>query len=423
MKKVTRLSLVLALIFVMAVPLNAMAVQDPAEGYDPEDEMYVKAESEWYWEGRYSDGRIYSEYMANELTGDFDNLVNYAVGGAFTGVLDGTKGEEDEHSNWSKWLKGWGGVEQTERFVEDVDGQADPDALYMFSTILNDTYGVEILGEERAAEVSSDNSLKMLQNLVDAGAKYVMVRGVSEDAADSDPTDFRGMVHKQVVNKMEDYLAEESTPDDVVVVYGEGDQVRENIEEQGPEAFGYKNMGFYLISDFVPEYGYGLAAEDNSDIFPTNEEEDIRDIGRYYSTDSEYYDPEAEGLEPDDFYSYDEYHLTNRTHKHNATFHLNSDLSTEEGTFEQVYNGEISPFAEAMEEGTVPSEYTMLYTFGASGDDAGRGLEVTTELVNSRDNDGGELPATASNVPTFIAIGLLMTAAGAGLFFFRKRLA
>src|SRR5699024_2277555 len=156
----------------------------------------------------------------------------YAVGGAFTGVLDGTRGEEDEHSNWSKWLKGWGGVEQTERFAEDVDGQADPNALYMFSTVLNDTYGIEILGEERAAEVSSDNSLKMLQKLVEAGANYVMVRGVSEDAADSDPTDFRGMVHKQVVNKVEDYLAEESTPDEVVVVYGEGDQVRENIEEQ-----------------------------------------------------------------------------------------------------------------------------------------------------------------------------------------------
>jgi LPXTG-motif cell wall-anchored protein len=403
------------------MPIQALAVQDPAEGYDPEDEMYIKAERDYYWEGRYSDGRIYSEYLANELTGDFDNIVNYAVGGAFTGVLDGTKGEEDEHSNWSKWLKGWGGVQQTERFAEDVNGQADPDALYIVSTILNDGYAVELHGEEKAAEMSSDNTLEMVQNLVDTGAKYIMLRNVSEDDKDANPTDFRGMAHQQIVQKVDAYLEQDSTPDDVEVIYGEGHQVLENIEEQGPEAFGYKNMGFYLISDFVPKYGYGLAAEDNSDIFPTNEEEDIRNLGLYYSTDSKYYDPDAQGLEPDDFYTYDEYHLTSRTHKHNATFYLNSDLETEDGTFEKVYNGEISPFAEAMEEGRIPSEYTMVYTFGASGDDIGRGLEVTTELVNNR--EGGELPSTASHLPTSILVGLIIAAVGFGLILFRKRLA
>lgn len=34
-------------------------------------------------------------------------------------------------------------------------------------------------------------------------------------------------------------------------------------------------MGFYMISDWVPAYGYGLTSKDNSDIYPSNDAEDI----------------------------------------------------------------------------------------------------------------------------------------------------
>ncbi|CEI80988.1 LysM domain/BON superfamily protein [Oceanobacillus oncorhynchi] len=360
---------------------RAMKAQ-PAEGYDPADEMYIKADKDHYWKGRYSNGRVFSEYIANELAGDYDNLINYAVGGAFSGDMASTG---EEHSNWSSWLKGWGGVEQTERFLADMHGEADPEALYIISIGGNDTYAVEDLGVEPAAELASDYSLEMVQNLVEGGAKYILLPNRFEDER-TNLTDFSDIRNQQVVQKVEDYLALDSTPDDVEVIYGHNQQLRENIDEQGFEEFGYKSMGFYLVSDWVPAYGYALASEDNSDIFPANEAEDTYGGYGHYSIDSEYYNPESAGWEPDDFYTYDEYHLSNRSQKHVATYLLNSDIATDDndGVFEQVYNGEVSSFAEAIADGKIPSEYTTVYTFGDSSIDTGRGLEVTTELVENR---------------------------------------
>lgn len=366
-------------------PADAIKSQkeEPAAGFDPVDEMYIKADKDHYWQGRYSNGRIFSEYIANELAGDYANLQNYAVGGTMSGVMTGTKGEEDERTNWSTWLKGWGGVQQTERFLEDVDGQADPDGLYMIEVGGNDNYAVEDLGKERTAELSGDYALEMIQNLVESGAKYILLPNVVEDNR-TDVTNVDDMRNQKVVKKIEGYLAKDSTPNDVEVIYGDSDRLRENIDEQGYEKFGYKSMGFYMISDWAPAYGYGLVSEDNSDVFPTNEKEDSYGGYDNYSTDSKYYNPHATDWEPDDFYTFDEYHLSNRSQKHKATYLLNSDIATDDGEFEKVYNGEVSPFAEAMKEGTVPSKYSKVYTFGASSIDSGRALEVTTELVKNR---------------------------------------
>ncbi|HLR03231.1 MAG TPA: LysM peptidoglycan-binding domain-containing protein [Virgibacillus sp.] len=393
MKKMTFLVLMGILFLTIEMPLGVAASGNdfdpadtiksragaPAEGYDSGDEMYVKADTDHYWKGRYSNGRVFAEYIANELTGDYDNLTNYAVGGSFTGVLTGTEGEDSERSNWSTWLKGWGGVQQTETFLEDVDGQADPDALYIVSVGGNDAYAVEDLGADKAAELSSDYALEMVQNLVENGAEYILLPNRFPDDR-TGLTEFEDMRNQQVVQKIEDYLNTSDDLDDVEVIYGKNQRLRENIDEQGHEAFGYKSMGFYMISDWVPAYGYGLAYEDNSDIFPTDE------AGGYasYSTDSDYYSPESADWEPDDFYTFDEYHLTNRSQKHLATYLLNSDIETEEGDFEKVYDGDVSEFAEAIDEGTIPSEYSKVYTFGDSSIDSGRGMEVTTDLVENR---------------------------------------
>ncbi|GGP07648.1 MULTISPECIES: SGNH/GDSL hydrolase family protein [Oceanobacillus] len=381
MKKKILLTFLLTLLFGMIIYPRTMKAQS-AEGFDPADGMYIKADKEHYWEGRYSNGRIFAEYLAKELAGGYDNLTNYAVGGAFSGDMGNTK---EEHSNWSSWIKGWGGVEQTIRFLADTNGEADPEALYIISIGGNDTYAVEDLGVERAAELASDYSLEMVQNLVEGGAKYILLPNRFVDQR-TDLTDFGDIRNQQVVKKIEEYLALDNTPDDVEVIYGHNQQLRKNIDEQGFEKFGYKSMGFYLVSDWVPAYGYALASEDNSDIFPASEAEDIYGGYAPYSTDSEYYNPEASGWEPDDFYTYDEYHLSSRSQKHLATYLLNSDITTNdnEGTFEQVYNGNTSDFAEAIADGTIPSEYTTVYTFGDSGIDTGRGLEVTTELVENR---------------------------------------
>ncbi|WP_028394081.1 SGNH/GDSL hydrolase family protein [Bacillus cihuensis] len=382
MKKKTLLTLIFSLLFVTVVSPEVIAAQ-PVEGFDPADGMYVKADTEHYWKGRYSDGRVFSEYIANVLAGNYNKLTNYAVGGAFTGVMKGTKGEADECSNWSSWLKGWGGVQQTESFLADMNGQADPKALYIISVGGNDAYAVEDLGAERAAKLSSDFALKMVQNLVEGGAKYILLPNRFVDKR-TDLTSFDDMRNQQVVQKIEDYLALDTIPDDVEVIYGHNQQLRSNIEKQGFEKFGYKSMGFYLISDWAPAYGYALASEDNSDIFPTTDAEDIYGGYGIYSTDSKYYEPEAAGWEPDDFYTYDEYHLSSRSHKHLATYLLNSDITTNDGVFKKVYNGKVSNFAKAIADDIIPSKYTRVYTFGDSSIDTGRGLEVTTKLVKKR---------------------------------------
>jgi len=366
-------------------PAEAIKSQEnsPVKGFDPVDEMYIKADKGHYWEGRYSNGRVFSEYIANELAGDYENLQNYAVGGTMSGVMDGTKGEEDERSNFSNWLKGWSGVEQTERFIQEEDGEADPDSLYIIGIGGNDSYMIDDLGEERTAELSGEYTMEMVENLVESGAKYILLPDVSKDNQDK-AVNFDEMQNQQVVQKVEDYLAKDSTTDEVEVIYGESEQLRDNIDEQGYEKFGYKSMGFYMISDWAPAYGYGLASEDNSDIFPMNDKEDSYGGYENYSTDSDYYTPEAADWEPDDFYTFDEYHLSSRSHKHKATYLLNSDIKTDDEKFEKQYNGKISPFAEAIDKGTIPSEYSKVYTFGDSSIDSGRGLEVTTDLVNNR---------------------------------------
>ena len=391
MQKKSILALLFTLIFGMTISSTGWAAQ-PAEGFDPNDGIYVKADKDHYWEGRYSNGRIFAEYLAKELAGDYDNLTNYAVGGAFSGVLTGTENQEDERSNWSTWLQGWGGVQQTKTFLDENNGKADPEALYIISVGGNDAYTVPDLGEQRAAELSSDSALEMTKNLIEGGAKFILLPNRFEDKR-TDITSFEDLRNQQVVNKINEYLASDDAPDDVNVLYGHNQKLNENIEEQGFEEFGYKSMGFYLVSDWVPAYGYGLASEDNSEIFPTSEDQQLHEGYGLYSTDSKYYTPETAELEPNDFYLFDEYHPSNTTHKHFATYLLNKDIESEEGTFKKVYNGEANEFATALADGTIPSEYTTVYTFGDSSIDSGRGLEVTTELVKNREKTDDSVQA------------------------------
>lgn len=375
---------------------NVKAAQ-PAEGFDAKDQMYLKAENDYYWEGRYSNGRVFAEYIAKELANDYDNLTNYAVGGAFSGVMTGEKNTESERTNWSTWLQGWGGVQQTERFLDDVNGKADPNALYIISVGGNDAYAVEDLGIERAAELSSDSSLQMIKNLVENGAKYILLPNRFIDER-SDLTSFEDIRNQQIGQKVEAYLALADSPTDIEIIFGHNQQLLENIEKQGFEKFDYKSMGFYLISDWAPAYGYAFVADDNSDLLPTTEKENTLGSYSIYATDSKYYQPETKDWEPDDFFTYDEYHASHRTQKHLATYLMDTDIATEDGVFKKVYNGEASDFAKAIANEDIPAEFSTVYTFGDSSIDTGRGLAVTTELVKNRKNAS---PPNSSEVSTY----------------------
>lgn len=369
---------VIMLILVSMITGSTVAMAGiPAEGYDPADDIYVKAEGNYYWEGRYSDGRIFAEYLAKELAGDFDKVDNYAVGGAFSGVLTGSVEEGTDRSNWSTWLRGWGGVEQTEIFVEKVNGKADPDSLYIINMGGNDSYTIDSLGLDGATEKSAENIVTMIDNLAQAGAKDFIIPLQTTKPGKTE-TDFSATHREKTKAKIDAYRSENL---DLNIVIVDANNLYRNMEEQGKEAYGFKSWDFYLISDWVPAYGYAYAKDDNSNILPTNKAEDIYDYGYYYSTDSKYYNPDAKDYKVDEFLNYDEYHSGSKTHKHLATYILNSDIITEDGVFKKVYNGSpsefsISPLAE--------KTYSMVYTFGDSGIDSGMGRKVSAELVGNR---------------------------------------
>lgn len=373
-----RSMLMLSLILIAAlISTSACYAGAPAEGFHVNDGKYVKAEAGYYWQGRYSDGRIFSEYLAKELAGDFDKLSNYAVGGAFSGILTGSTADGTDRSNWSSWLKGWGGIEQTVRYLKDNGGKADPGALYIISTGGNDSYTVESLGLEGATKKSAANIVTMIDNLAKAGATdfIVMLQSTTPGKAESDFT----KTHRAETRKAVDAYAATHKDNNIVMV--DTDDLYKDMEKQGKEAYGFKTWGFYQISDWVPAYGYAYAAEDNSKLLPTNEAEDIYGYGYYYSTDSAYYTPEAAEYAVDEFLYYDEYHLTSRTQLHKASYLLNSDLATDDGVFKKVYAGTPSAFAVSP---MADKSYSMVVTFGDSLIDSGRALEVTSGLVNAR---------------------------------------
>ncbi len=353
----------------------------PAEGYDPADGMYVKAQSDWYWEGRYSNGRVFAEYIANELADGFENLENYAVGGAFSGVLTGDVDAGTDRSNWSSWLKGWGGVEQTLTFLDDHEGVAPSDGLYIISTGSNDSYAVGAYDLATVVGMSADNTVTMIDNLATAGATDFIVMLVETKAGKTENA-FSAAQRAATIAAVEAYMLEN---EDVNIAIVDNDNLYENMEDQGMTAYGYRTWGFYQISDWVPAYGYALACNDNSNLLPTNATEDIYGYGNYYAGDNldYYYTPETADYEIDEYLYYDEYHVTNNTHKHIASYILDSDITNDDdSTFSMVYNGTASAFASS---DMIDNTYSMVYTFGDSTIDSGRAKEVTTALVEGRE--------------------------------------
>jgi hypothetical protein len=349
----------------------------PAEGFDAADGIYVKAESKYYWEGRYSNGRVFSEYIAKALAGDYEALENYAVGGAFSGILTGSKEDGTDRSNWSPWLKGWGGIEQTETFLADYDGKAPAGGLYIISTGGNDEYTAPELGEDKAVDASVKNIETMINNLAEAGATDFLVMLLSTKPG-QEASSFTKLHREKLSSGLEAYAKAHA---ELNVIVTDPEVLYKDMADKGEEAYGYKSWGFSLISDWVPAYGYAWVKDDNTDKLPSNKDEDIYGYGYTYSTDSKYYAPETADYATDDFLYYDEYHLSSRSQKHLASYLLNKDIEADDGTFGAVYDGDPSAFAAS---DLAKKTYEKIYTFGDSGIDCGRALAVTTALVQAR---------------------------------------
>ncbi|MDR3225936.1 MAG: putative Ig domain-containing protein [Clostridiales Family XIII bacterium] len=365
-------------------PVSALAEKtyNSAEGFDPKDGIYVKAQKDLYWQGRYSNDRVFSEYLAKNLTGRFNNLENYAVGGAFSGVLTGSVATGDDRSNWSSWLKGWGGVEQTERFVADHAGVAPSDGLYIISTGGNDEYAAYTLGYAGAVSASVTCIAEMVTTLADAGATDFIIMEQTTRPGKTEST-FTGL-HRTALESW--YATYAPAHPALEIVLLDANNLYADMVFQGDTAYGYQSWGFSLISDWVPAYGYAYVKDDNTDKLPTDASEDIYGYGYYYSNVlsplNPYYDPSISGYDADDFLSYDEYHLSGRSQRHLASYILDDDLDVGGGsTFALVYGGAPSAFASSA---LSSNTYTKIYTFGDSSIDCGKANEITTALVNAR---------------------------------------
>jgi len=256
---------------------------------------YVKAEDGYYWMGRYSNGKVYTELLAEYLD---VGITNYAVGGAKSGP------DSSGYTNWSRWLTGTGGTEQTKEFVETQEGTIDPDALYLISVGGNDTYNLLSDSVDNVVNGSVSNISEMVTDLADAGAKQFIVvlqcykpeSGLSEFAS----------LHRETTVKAMEELSENQDLDILCIDFS---SLNESIEKDMGK-YGYKTLSYYMISDYIPAIGYSYHFLDNTELFSNAPE----GYGEYTYDDFTGYDEDGFWT-ADEYYYYDEYHVTRTTHR------------------------------------------------------------------------------------------------------------
>ncbi|NCB62606.1 MAG: LysM peptidoglycan-binding domain-containing protein [Clostridia bacterium] len=275
-----------------ALTTEIMKAPNPPAG------AYIKAEEGYYWNGRYSNGKVFVELLAEHLGVE---LTNYAVGGAKSGP-DGTG-----NTNWSSWLPGTGGIEQTKEFVADMGGKADPDGLYLISIGGNDTYNLNLPGEtvESVTAQSAANIKEMVTDLARAGAKNFVVM-LQFTAPSKEESPFRAAHRAATLAAMEKAGGELGVNIRCLDLQPLSDAIKAN-----PAAYGYKTLSYYLHSDWVPAIGYSYHYLDNTDLFANPP----AGYGTY--TYDGFQGGDKDGMwNADQYYYYDEYHVTRTTYRH-----------------------------------------------------------------------------------------------------------
>jgi len=117
-----------------------------------------------YWQGRFCNGPVWVEYLAEEL-GMAGLEDNYAVGGAATGTAN------DDAAPF-------GGVQnQISRYLSSHQG--DPDALYILWAGHNDVFIALTKGNYDLSQVVP-NTINNIRNLWDAGARHILVVNLAD---------------------------------------------------------------------------------------------------------------------------------------------------------------------------------------------------------------------------------------------------
>ena len=115
-----------------------------------------------YFEGRFSNGPVWVETLAPQLALTFDPNLNFAVGGATTGIINTSNNLLPEGT--PPFLIGL--QTQINEFIAETP-TTDPDALYVVWAGANDYLG----GENLDVQSTVDNLLGAVNKLADTGAK------------------------------------------------------------------------------------------------------------------------------------------------------------------------------------------------------------------------------------------------------------
>lgn len=112
-----------------------------------------------YFEGRFSNGPVWTEYLANDLGLSPQQQTNYAFGGANTG------------NNNTPGVQGLPGLQQQIDSYKATNTSADPNALYVVWAGANDY----LSGNTTNPDVPVNNLSTAVNSLADLGAKNIMV--------------------------------------------------------------------------------------------------------------------------------------------------------------------------------------------------------------------------------------------------------
>ena len=268
---------------------------------DAPEDAFIRAESGFYWQGRYSNGPVYTELLAEHFEIE---ITNYAVGGAKSGP------NALGYTNWSDWFEGTGGIEQTLDAIRDMEGELDPDALYLIHIGGNDGFNLSFDTVENVAAASAANIKTMVENLAGAGAENFVVvlqtyrpgRGISAF----------GEAHAAATTQAMREAREELGVNILTVDFS---PLNRDIGEN-PERYGFATFHHYVISNFIP-YGMGFSWIDNTEHFANVPE----DFGVYEFDDFAGYDEYSRGFwTVDEYYFFDEWHITRKAHYHHFNY-------------------------------------------------------------------------------------------------------
>jgi phospholipase/lecithinase/hemolysin len=127
-----------------------------------------------YFEGRFCNGPIWVEYLADDLGMFFNKEDNYSVGGALTGI--------DNFNDGFLGLQYPGVQDEVTTFLQKNFGHADPDALYVVWAGANDFFAVLTGGGDPAALIANGvaNTAQAIQRLAMAGAQHIAVPNIPD---------------------------------------------------------------------------------------------------------------------------------------------------------------------------------------------------------------------------------------------------